>query len=45
MYLLKLSFGNLPNLFISLRSDRNGNKQKNSQANNEATCRCDMVTD
>ncbi len=44
-YLLKFGFWNFSYSPILSWSERNGNKQKNAQANSDAACLCDIVTE
>lgn len=44
-YKSKLGYGNLRYCSLRRRSDRFGYRQKKEQANNEAACSCDIVTE
>jgi hypothetical protein len=45
IYRLKFGFGKFAYCFMIFEFERYGNKQKKAHANNEAACRCDIVTD
>jgi hypothetical protein len=45
IYVLKFGFWKFSYSFFTFALDRHGNKQKNAQANNEAACCCDIVTE
>lgn len=45
IYVLKFGFWKFSYSFFIFGPDRYGNKQKKAQANNEAACRCDIVTE